>query len=630
MEQTSTDAQKDRQREFSSLCDRNNDEELLENGDLDLSKYSISGGLNQKVMLPNALYLKSKQYRISKNYVRDLVFNCNIELDYKVPKYMVTIDEKYLRRCLDLIQISASKPVRCNDSINSSSVKTGAALTESLSTSKLRTRGMDGLERFDIACPSTGEDGNTVISSSKLWFVGSIMGSKSMINILKSPLLHQLGIKEETSSFVRMDMNDIEGFAGGSFIDSPNGVDISSLKKLENAEPTKGSHRDGSDTANERFFSTPSRNSLCSDQSSSGSASTPLCQGMLQFTWKEGSPHFVFSVDDEKEVYVADSSKVVSADNNALDYVYLFRSTKSGLKDHEVRNTRPRIVGKMTVSSSYSVCLNNSKVVDTEFVLFGGIENSDVETNASNTIFKKNKVFPRRVAEVFRTSNSSKQNRSGVLKDSCPWEPYSNKHNSSDDLICARSLPPNLELAAVVVRDHLPEDRGSGVGGWGLKFLKQVEAKQTIQADCCMRNSTKCSTSMNVLIPAGLHGGPRTRNGGPSTLMERWRSNGLCDCGGWDIGCPLTVLEGQSVNNNTSRQADVQECRAFNIHAKGCENGPPTLRMVNIRDGLYFVHFQSKLSSLQCFSIAVAIVHSRSPGLKPRNVQELKVVSIKQ
>lgn len=579
MEQTSFDDRKDQQGKISSFCDRNKDGEMLENGDLGLSK-SVSRGLNKRVMLPRALYLKLKQHRISKNYVHDSFFNCSIGLDCKVPKYMVTIDEKYLRRCLELIQISSSKPARCNISINLSSAKTGA-LSASLSTmSKLRTRGMGDLERFVVTCPSH-EDGNMVVSSSKLWYVGSIMESQSMINILKSPLLHQFGITDSTSNFIRMDLNDIKGFTGSGFTDSLGGVDISSLKKLENAKPTKESHQDGSDTANERFFFTPSRTSLCSDQSSSGSASAPLCQGMLQFTWKEGNPHFIFSVDDEKEVYVASSSKVASADNKALDYVYFFHSQKSSLKDHETRHSRPGIVGKMTVSTSYSVCQNNSRIADTEFVLFGGIENSDLEINTSNNILKKNKVFPRKVAEVFRTSNSSKHrstpnsNRSGVIKNSCPWEPYSDKLNNVDDLICARDLPPNLELAAVIVRDHLPEDRGSRGGGWGLKFLKQIESKQTsdspktsVQADCCSRSSGKCSTSMDILIPAGLHGGPRTKNGGPSSLTERWRSGGLCDCGGWDIGCPITVLQGQSENQDTPPQADTQECRAFNIHAK--------------------------------------------------------------
>lgn len=55
---------------------------------------------------------------------------------------------------------------------------------------------------------------------------------------------------------------------------------------------------------------------------------------------------------------------------------------------------------------------------------------------------------------------------------------------------------------------------------------------------------------------------------------------------------------------------------------QGSELKAPTLRMVNIRDGLYFIHFQSNLSALQSLSIAVASVHSQSPSLRPENIQE--------
>uniref|UniRef100_A0A2P2P1A7 Uncharacterized protein n=1 Tax=Rhizophora mucronata TaxID=61149 RepID=A0A2P2P1A7_RHIMU len=46
--------------------------------------------------------------------------------------------------------------------------------------------------------------------------------------------------------------------------------------------------------------------------------------------------------------------------------------------------------------------------------------------------------------------------------------------------------------------------------------------------------------------------------------------------------------------------------------------------MVNICDGYYFVHFQSTLSALQSFSIAVAFIHSQNPNLQPQNVRESK------
>ena len=57
---------------------------------------------------------------------------------------------------------------------------------------------------------------------------------------------------------------------------------------------------------------------------------------------------------------------------------------------------------------------------------------------------------------------------------------------------------------------------------------------------------------------------------------------------------------------------------------QGSQDADPTLRMVNVRDGLYLIHFQPRLSALQSFSIAVAIIHTRSPTLRPKKVQELK------
>ena len=62
---------------------------------------------------------------------------------------------------------------------------------------------------------------------------------------------------------------------------------------------------------------------------------------------------------------------------------------------------------------------------------------------------------------------------------------------------------------------------------------------------------------MDVVVPAGVHGGPRTKNGGPSSLVERWRSGGSCDCGGWDIGCPLTILNAGPNNKDVLYQGGV-------------------------------------------------------------------------
>ncbi|RRT47041.1 hypothetical protein B296_00027560 [Ensete ventricosum] len=43
-----------------------------------------------------------------------------------------------------------------------------------------------------------------------------------------------------------------------------------------------------------------------------------------------------------------------------------------------------------------------------------------------------------------------------------------------------------------------------------------------------------------IVLPGGTHGS--STDGKPPSLIERWRSGGVCDCGGWDEGCRLTVL----------------------------------------------------------------------------------------
>lgn len=74
-------------------------------------------------------------------------------------------------------------------------------------------------------------------------------------------------------------------------------------------------------------------------------------------------------------------------------------------------------------------------------------------------------------------------------------------------------------------------------------------------------------------------------------------------------------------------------CLYFISILQGSEHGPPAWRMLNVHDGLYFVHFQPSLSTLQSFAIAVAIIHAQSPALRPKctgilstKVQGLKIM----
>ncbi|GJU54175.1 hypothetical protein Tco_1227889 [Tanacetum coccineum] len=141
------------------------------------------------------------------------------------------------------------------------------------------------------------------------------------------------------------------------------------------------------------------------------------------------------------------------------------------------------------------------------------------------------------------------------------------------------------------------------VGGWGLKFLRK-------DGYC---ESCKESTGINVIVPAGFHGGPRIgNNNGPSSLVERWTSGGSCDCGGWDLGCPLTVLHAQP-----TCQYGFGECFSFDLYVQGGKQSVPVLKMVDVSGGAYDFRYKSTLSPLQALSIAVAAIHSRSPIPRP-------------
>ncbi|KAK4789830.1 hypothetical protein SAY86_017134 [Trapa natans] len=85
---------------------------------------------------------------------------------------------------------------------------------------------------------------------------------------------------------------------------------------------------------------------------------------------------------------------------------------------------------------------------------------------------------------------------------------------------------PNNELAAIV--SHIP------LTVYPCSVINQHQGALSKDLD------QDASVNMTVILPGGVHSLPS--NGGPSSLIQRWRSGGSCDCGGWDLGCQLKVL----------------------------------------------------------------------------------------
>ncbi|EFJ37189.1 hypothetical protein SELMODRAFT_76246 [Selaginella moellendorffii] len=135
------------------------------------------------------------------------------------------------------------------------------------------------------------------------------------------------------------------------------------------------------------------------------------------------------------------------------------------------------------------------------------------------------------------------------------------------------------------------------------------------------------ASTVTVVLPAGNHGLPVRGSGGPQPLMDRWRSGGRCDCGSWDLGCGLTILEGQQELQRSKEliniSLQVREVifysladRSFKFFFQGKNKSQsPSLRLGAISDGLFPISFQAPVSYLQAFASAIAVVYTRGPGV---------------
>ncbi|KAI4311332.1 hypothetical protein MLD38_036237 [Melastoma candidum] len=579
----------------------------------------IPGKMVRRANLGNALYLNVVEYPRGKRSMKSVIVPYSHVFGARIPKVLVTLDEKYIRYCINVIHLGAAKAASYDIPFGPGAALMGL-LKDGLYT------GCD-LKSCDVGDDCKGLDFTHVDKS----IVGSITKSGIVANLTRSPLFQY---------FNDLDRNDDEMEASrnskGNELTFPARLSICSSENLEGDAPIPPPFDIGTGAKHTRFASTSSTFSLNSEQSSSSSSSCcyssstigTISQGMLRCTWNGGVPHFAFSLDDQRELYIAEPMKFENSNVRPSNCLYLFYSKIHGQKELVAHHQGLQLVGKMKVSRTSCLDQSNLRTLDTEFVLYGAGTSHDGEgsTRVLSTAPRKSRGLSKKVVEAFRSGHLSKQRSlyrltgGSFMSDIHSAElclcldvldPLPNRDELLGDYI-----PPNLELAAIVTKDHVKEHRQVETGGWGLKFLKY----NSLQPEICVPSTTtpsdtfhldsdSCSSSMKVIIPAGIHGGPRTPAGGPSSLFERWRSGGHCDCGGWDLGCPLRVLKTRSDKEENSPLS-----KEFDLYLEGTEHNLPLIRMTNIHNDLYLVHFRSNLSALQSFSIAVAHIHRQIPA----------------
>uniref|UniRef100_A0A251LUL6 Uncharacterized protein n=1 Tax=Manihot esculenta TaxID=3983 RepID=A0A251LUL6_MANES len=326
--------------------------------------------------------------------------------------------------------------------------------------------------------------------------------------------------------------------------------------------------------------------------------------GCLKLESKHGMPHFEFSLDCPEEIFVAKTWKA----NNAVNWVYTFHSICSRKKSNAsgwnlTDSNKESLVGQMQVSCYLCSELKDGRSFDnskvTEFVLY------DI-AHARQSVFSQDSF------DIGKPLNYSKSGYGGGTHEldlnhqTKHASDASNLRSSNPYPLPAAVLHSDLEIAAIVIQ--LPVAKKES-----LKYKRRNKSSDTVHSNVLnnytfeqrRKNVTdrESPDKLNVVIPAGNHSLSIDESWGPSSLLDRWRMDGRCDCGGWDMGCPLTVF-----GSPGTRCAEDE--RPLELFVQGRKQKIPELTMRVVEEGKYAVDFHAQLSALQAFSICVAVLHS--------------------
>ncbi|KAL5055015.1 hypothetical protein RYX36_035697 [Vicia faba] len=185
--------------------------------------------------------------------------------------------------------------------------------------------------------------------------------------------------------------------------------------------------------------------------------------------------------------------------------------------------------------------------------------------------------------------------------------------------------------------DYQPKDELAAIA---VKIPKAISFINNQHHSSCHSDSHDI-VHATVVLPGGVHSFPS--KGGPSSLLERWKSGGSCDCGGWDLACKLKII---ATDNQASRKplsskpyfADYQFDLFVQISNFGASlfllttgeqtRFVPSIQLNPLENGMSSVAFDSSLSLLQAFAICIALVDSKMPcelsGTRKSQTEELK------
>ncbi|XP_022893253.1 uncharacterized protein LOC111407807 [Olea europaea var. sylvestris] len=283
-------------------------------------------------------------------------------------------------------------------------------------------------------------------------------------------------------------------------------------------------------------------------------------QALLQVAVKNGIPLYTFAVDKKKDILAA-TVKDLSLRKNVNRWIYTFFS------------------------------LQEMKKKNGHWINQGGKD--------GNHRYISKFVAQMRVSDVFSSEPSTR--RSVTKSRSREFVLFSMgtrdvDHQTSDML-------PSDELAAIIMKF-------SGKSDSQINQDVQLSGNSKDDEGNPYLVPSEDLLSTTVLLPGGEHGLPG--KGEPSPLIERWKSGGSCDCGGWDMGCKIRVLD----NNNQSSEKCSSTGGRFELFSQDEISETKLVFSLSwFSDGIFSVEFSSSLELLQAFSIGIALFNGMKPAI---------------
>ncbi|KAF8113115.1 hypothetical protein N665_0056s0020 [Sinapis alba] len=353
----------------------------------------------------------------------------------------------------------------------------------------------------------------------------------------------------------------------------------------------------------------------------------------LKVESKHGLPVFQFVSDSPEDVYTAKTWK----SENGSSWVYTFSS--AGIRKRSSASVRglndvnkPLLVAQMQVSCN--MCSEvRKKGQDPETLMVNEFVLYDIAQARRSVSTKEDQSLPLARPDSDSRNSTLSRDASDTTKQRSQPKRTSQSHDveasNGTNPWSAADLHPDLEIAAIIIQDTI-EKRESLKYRRGDKRLMEktnLLGLSPIEEEKKELFGSRSSEKLKVVIPRGNHGLPTTENpgGGPSPLIQRWRSGGGCDCGGWDMACPLMVL-GNPLISCSNDQPLVDNQHPLQLFVQGAKEHIPALYMSFAEEGQYDVHFHAQLSTLQAFSTCVAILHNTEVSDSYRigeNVQQL-------